>query len=114
LLAGFQLVKQLPAFYGTRRFITAVTNASDFILHSKIIIIIILITIIMTTFFHDLLRKPKARRNSEKKSRDMYLKVKPVCYSICVPHLLENFLVCSKRKNTAVRHKNEPALTGER
>jgi len=26
-LAGFQLVKKFPAFYGTRRFITAVTSA---------------------------------------------------------------------------------------
>jgi hypothetical protein len=26
-LKGFQLVKKFPAFYGTRRFITAVTNA---------------------------------------------------------------------------------------
>ena len=26
-LTGFQLVNKLPAFYGTRRFITAVTNA---------------------------------------------------------------------------------------
>jgi len=26
-LPGFQLVKKFPAFYGTRRFITAVTSA---------------------------------------------------------------------------------------
>jgi len=26
-LTGFQLVKKFPAFYGTRRFITAVTSA---------------------------------------------------------------------------------------
>jgi hypothetical protein len=27
-LTGLQLVKKFPAFYGTRRFITALTNAS--------------------------------------------------------------------------------------
>jgi len=31
-LTGFQLVKKFPAFYGTRRFITAVTNAHQLFL----------------------------------------------------------------------------------